>query len=156
MTTQINNNFKSKVFKLAHDFNGNKNYNVNNTWSELLKLAWKICKEKLLKPVTTGLTNLEAAAKLLKGKIWRKGNMLRVYLAADFKRGQKAYIAFDEELAEFENFMEGATLKVFTDTANQAVAWKINASKQCKHRLMQLISKFTKQEVCATWQQVIL
>ncbi len=56
MTTQINNNFKSKVFKAAHKIY-NKRYKIKSTanWSKSLVKAWNWAKDKLIKLNFEGL-----------------------------------------------------------------------------------------------------
>jgi len=104
------------------------------------------------------MNNLELAASKLNGRVWQKHGKNRVYLKADFKRNQSAYLDFDEVLedATTDNMLDGAALKVYTDVWSQGTKWNVNATKQCKHRLMQEIAEATGAEVCETWEEVVL
>ena len=104
------------------------------------------------------MNNIETAVEELNGKIWKKGDIIRVYLKPSFKRNQKVFIEFDKilEAGEFESFMDGACLQVFTSVQSQSHSWNVNASKQCKHGWMKRIAEITGQDVCETWQEVII
>lgn len=103
------------------------------------------------------MTNIELAQNKLGGKIWRGRELIRLYLKPDFKRNQTVYIEFDEILneGEYETYMDGATLKVFTNCSAQD-KWNVNASKQLKHKYMLAIAEDTGLPVCEKWEEVIL
>ena len=104
------------------------------------------------------MNNIETAAQKLNGNVWIKGDMVRVYLPTEFKKGQKAYLEFDEILEEgdYDNFMHGASLKVFTQVKKQGMKWNINQSKILKFGLMKKISELTGLECCRHWEHVTL
>ncbi len=80
----------------------------------------------------------------------------RIYING-FGRDIKAFITFDDPMAEdYPHLMHGAALKVYSD-ADQSGAWLMNRRKQVKHEIMLglkssgvLPPDFT---VCATWQE---
>ena len=91
----------------------------------------------------------------LGGKIWQKGGKNRLYLKPKFKQNQNVFIEFDDVLQNFENFMSGAVLKVFTNADNKK--WAVSQSKMLKHEYMLEISDIIPTYVAPqSWDSVIL
>lgn len=89
----------------------------------------------------------------LKAKAWKEW---RIYING-FGKDIKAYFQLDEPLSdEPVDLLDGVALKVFSN-ANQSYNWKLNRSKQVKHKIMtKLAEAGVVDQACDTWQEVIL
>lgn len=105
--------------------------------------------------------SLQELADELGGKVWQKGDLLRIYFDTD--RTAKAYLDFDfdsparQGKAEIDEagYIVGAGLYVFSNCEKQGSRWNLNRKKQIKFELMQKISAFTGCEICDSWEEVL-
>ncbi len=98
---------------------------------------------------------LEQFAEQINGKVWRKGDKIRIYFETEKKTS--AYIDYDEDLGdEFQTGMEGGRLRVFSNNDRATTKWNVNNAKQIKHGIMATIAEITGEEICESWQDVIL
>lgn len=98
---------------------------------------------------------LNEFAEMVQGKVWIKGDKIRIYFQSD--KTAKAYLDYDEDLGDqFETGIEGANLRVYSDCQSQSRLWNVNRAKQIKFELMQRIAAITGDEICDKWEDVIL
>lgn len=108
------------------------------------------------------MTNLEKAAEILNGRIYRRRGNYRVYLNPN-RIYATAYIDYDEELnsgewdAAFEWF-GGGRLVVCVDSVGHSDAWCRDAAKKIKHRLaLHIAEKLNgKFSVVEDWRDIVL
>ena len=88
-------------------------------------------------------------------KIWKN---YRIYInGSDCDRSAKAYIQFDNPDATDSTGMENAVLKVFSNNYKCTPKWNVNRAKQIKHAIaLKLQECGLIDEVCETWQEIIL
>lgn len=98
---------------------------------------------------------LKEIAEKFGGQLWMKADKIRIYF--DYGDDIKAFLEYDADLGDdFQTGIEGANLKVWSADKSKSNYQNVCAAKQIKFEIMKKIAAFTGDEICESWEDVIL